>query len=145
MTRFFNLLAACIAVTLVLGFSGCKKDEEKADEKAGEAAEKAVDKTTAAAEEKKEAAEATGEAKEAAGEAAAGAVTTGIEECDKLIETYMKCDKLPQQSRDAFLQGAQAWKTSIETGGDAAKQALTDSCKQAAEASKQALAAVGCQ
>ncbi len=139
MKRFFMLLVSIAALSLVLG--GCKKDEGGGAEKKEEAAKpadegKAPAETPPPAEEKKE---------EAAPAAGGTAVTTGVEECDKLIEQYMKCDKLPQQSRDAFMQGAEAWKKSIEAGGDAAKTALADSCKQAAEASKQALAAVGCE
>jgi hypothetical protein len=148
MTRFFNLLASCIALTLVLGTAACKKDAEKATEEAAEnaeeKAEKAVEKTEEAAEEKKEAAEATEEAKEANKEAGAAAASTGIEACDQLIDMYAKCDKIPQQSRDAFLQGAEQWKKAIEAGGDQAKTQIESTCKQTLESSKESFKAMGC-
>jgi hypothetical protein len=144
MSRFLNLLVACIALSLVLGVTACKKGEEKADDKAGEKAEKAVEKTEEAADENKEAAAAGEENKEAAAEAAGAAISTGVKECDDLIEMYVKCDKLPQQSRDAFLQGADQWKKSIAQGGAQAIKAMTESCVQALASTRQALAAVGC-
>ena len=153
MKRFFLLLMSIAALGLVLGAGACKKGEEKAAEgeakpaEGGEAAgeekaaeEKPAEEKAAEGEEKP----AEGEAKEG-GEAAAGdSPKTGIEECDKLIETYVKCDKLPQSARDAFLQNADAWKKALEAGGDAAKTQLVESCKQAAEAAKQSLSALGC-
>ena len=152
MKRFFLLLMSIAALGLVLGAGACKKGEEKAAEgeakpaEGGEAAgeEKAAEEKPAEEKPAEEKAEGGEEAKEG-GEAASGdSPKTGIEECDKLIETYVKCDKLPQSARDAFLQNADAWKKALEAGGDAAKTQLVESCKQAAEAAKQSLSALGC-
>jgi len=156
MKRFFLLLMSIAALGLVLGASACKKGEEKpaeggeakpaeGAEAAGEKAEEAGEKAEAAGEEAKEAGEEAKEEAKEGGEAAAGGTpSTGIAECDALIETYVKCDKLPQSARDAFLQNADAWKKALEAGGDAAKTQLVESCKQAAEAAKQSLSALGC-
>ena len=148
MKRFFVLLMSIAALSLVLG-TACSKDKE------GEAGDKKEEagKTTETPDdgEKKDeggdekADEGEDKADEGGDEGGGDeAMKTGVEECDKLIEQYVKCDKLPQQARDAFMQGAEAWKKSIEAGGDAAKSALTDSCKQAGEAAAQSLKAVGC-
>jgi hypothetical protein len=148
MSRFLGLLASSLALALVLGTTACKKDAEKAQEeaaeKAGATAEKAVEKTEEAAEEKQEAAKANEEAKEAHAQAGAAAAATGIEACDQLMDIYAKCDKIPQQSRDAFLQGAEQWKKAIETGGDAAKTQIENSCKQTLESSKESFKQMGC-
>ena len=138
---------------LGLTFGACKKDEKAAGDEAAKPAEgdTAAEGETAPEEPAKEEEAAEGEAAE--GEAAAEGegdadgemVTTGVKECDDLIATYSKCEKLPQESRDAFMTGAKAWKQAVDTGGDDAKTALATSCGQAAEASKAALSAVGCE
>lgn len=150
MKRFFLLLMSVAALGLVLGAGACKKGEEKAPEGEAKPAEggEAAGEEKAAEEKPAEEKAAEGEEKPAEGEAKEGEAgatpSTGIEECDKLIETYVKCDKLPQSARDAFLQNADAWKKALEAGGDAAKTQLVESCKQAAEAAKQSLSALGC-
>jgi hypothetical protein len=68
----------------------------------------------------------------------------GVAECDSVIDSYLTCDKLPPQARAAFWQGAQQWKVSLESGGNEARTALIDSCKQVVEATKEALDSVGC-
>lgn len=149
MNRFLSLLVSSLALSLVLGTAGCKKDAEKAQEEAAEnaedKAEKAVEKTVEAGEEKTEAAEATDEAKEANKEAGAAAANTGIEACDKLVDMYAKCDKIPKESRDAFLQGAEQWKKAIEAGGDQAKTTIESTCKQTLDQSKESFKAMGCE
>lgn len=151
MNRFFMMMLALAAIGLTFG-AGCGKDEAaKADEatKPAEApvAEKTAEKAPEAA--KEEAAPAAeGEAAPAAeGEAAPAGdtVTTGVAECDALIASYSKCEKMPQASRDAFMTGAKGWKDAVEAGGDAAKTSLATACKQAADASKAALDAFGCK
>lgn len=70
--------------------------------------------------------------------------STGIAECDQLIQTYVSCDKLPQAARDAFLQNADAWAKALEAGGNEARVQLVESCRQANEAARQSLQALGC-
>ncbi len=139
------MLTSCIALTLALGAAACKKSP---DEAAKEKAKQAMEETKEAAEEKAEANEETREAQQANREAvehgAAATVSTGIEECDELITKYMTCDKISVQSREAFLQGAHQWKRALETGGEAARTAVADSCKAASGTSKQALESAGC-
>jgi hypothetical protein len=151
MNRFFMMMLAFAALGLTFG-PGCKKDEAKGGDEAAKPAEgdtaatpdePAKDEAAAAeGEEGEEAAAAEGEE----GEAAAGdTVTTGIKECDELIAIYSKCDKMPQASRDAFMTGAKAWQQAAESGDDATKAAIATGCTQATEASKEAMAAMGCE
>ncbi len=143
MNRFFMMMLALAGLGLVLG-TACKKDEEAKGDEAPKTAEPAEAADTpdepAADEEKEEEAPAEGEA------AAEGdAVSTGIPECDALIASYAKCDKLPQATRDAFATSAKAWKQAVDSGGDAAKTAIATGCKQAAEGAKAAMTAAGCE
>ena len=132
-----------------LAFGACKKDEKAAGDEAAKPAEAEPAAAEEPAAEEPAAEEAAAEepaAEEAAGEAAAGeTIATGVKECDDLIAAYAKCDKLPQASKDAFMTGAKAWKDAVDKGGDAAKTALATSCAQAAEGSKAAMAAMGCE
>jgi hypothetical protein len=73
-----------------------------------------------------------------------GVPITGIPECDLLIRTYISCKALPESVREAFTQNADAWKQALEAGGDAARTQLVESCKQATEAARQSLQAIGC-
>lgn len=69
---------------------------------------------------------------------------TGIAPCDRMLALYISCDKIPQQSRDALIQGARTWRQSVEQGGDQARQALEQACVQALQSAQQALSSIGC-
>jgi len=76
--------------------------------------------------------------------------TTGLSECDDyitLIDRYMRCDKVPQQARDAARQGIEAAKTGWGQLGQMpleARKAAADACHQANDALRQGAAAMGC-
>lgn len=69
---------------------------------------------------------------------------TGIEVCDRLVNMYMRCDKIPQQSRDAFLQGVEQWGKAIEAGGDAARTQIEQTCREVIDSSRESFQAMGC-
>lgn len=132
-------LTATIA-TLLLGatisLAGCKKDDKGA---------KADDKT----------AKPTGDQKPAenakpADDKPAAAASTGLPECDAYaaaVESFVKCDKIPQAARDNAKQGLDAMKsawTNMDGVPDDVKQQTNDMCKQAVEGLKQGAAAQGC-
>jgi steroid delta-isomerase-like uncharacterized protein len=80
--------------------------------------------------------------KPAEGEAAA-AGDIGVAECDNYLKTVRECmGKLPEQAQAQFETGIKSaldsWKQ-LAAGGDEAKAALAQACKQAVEASKQAM------
>jgi len=79
--------------------------------------------------------------------AAPAAGNTGIAECDEYraeVEKLAKCDKIPQQARDAMKQGfdsaSAAWKD-LASAPKEAKDAAASACKSGTDAVKQALAA----
>ncbi len=66
-----------------------------------------------------------------------GGARTGIAECDDFLvalDTYVACDKVPQASRDAVKQGADAMRSSWNA----------ESCRQFADAVRQGGGAMGC-
>jgi hypothetical protein len=78
------------------------------------------------------------------------AVLTGIPMCDeyvRLMQSYLRCDKVPQAARDAAKQGldamTEAW-GQMSGMPDDAKQAANEACQQAGDALKQGAAAMGC-
>jgi hypothetical protein len=73
-----------------------------------------------------------------------GEYETGIAACDRLIATYLSCDKLPKEAKDAMLQASRAWKEAARTGGASSRQAIEQACTQAEVATKQALKSTGC-
>ena len=142
MSRFLRLMTSTIALGLVLATAACgnKPEQQEAPETA-----KPVDPAEPANTEPAEPAEpAKTEPAEPAKAEPAAATSTGIEACDQLIEAYSKCDKIPQASRDAFLQSSEQWKKAIETGGDAAKTPIESTCKQTLDSSKESFKAMGC-
>jgi hypothetical protein len=79
--------------------------------------------------------------------APAGGGATGIAECDEYkaeVDKLAKCDKIPQQARDAMKQGfdsaSAAWKD-LASAPKEAKDAAASACKSGTDAVKQALAA----
>jgi hypothetical protein len=131
-----------VAVSL-LSFAGCKKKEEaKPAEPAAEPAAKPAEPAAAPAAADPAAAPAA--ADPAAAAAPAGDdMSTGIAECDELVKRYTACDKMPPEAKAAFMEGAKAWKQGA-AGGDAAKTAITDACKQAATAADAQMKQIGC-
>ncbi|MCB9559206.1 MAG: hypothetical protein H6708_02215 [Kofleriaceae bacterium] len=76
--------------------------------------------------------------------------STGLAGCDEyvaLMETYLRCDKVPQAARDAARQGLDAmesaWGDMSGVPDDVQRQA-NDACLQAVDAMKQGMAATGC-
>jgi hypothetical protein len=77
---------------------------------------------------------------------------TGVAECDAylhLIDTYVACDKIPQQAKDAVRQSTQQMKQGWAMLRDPnvpveAKRAAADACRQAIDAVKQSASAMGC-
>lgn len=78
---------------------------------------------------------------DAPADAAAGEI--GVAECDNYLKAVRECmGKLPAAAQTQFETGIKSaldsWKQ-LAAGGDAAKSALSQACKQAVEASKQAM------
>lgn len=75
--------------------------------------------------------------------------SVGVPECDDYIAKYEKCvsSKVPEMARapmlEAFAKTRAAWKEAAATSEG--KLGLAEGCKAAAEASKQAVAAYGCE
>ncbi len=73
----------------------------------------------------------------------------GVPECDSYMKKYLACidSKVPEMARaplkQAFDQQKAAWKQAAAT--PQGKAALASGCTQAEAASKQAMAAYGCQ
>ncbi len=88
------------------------------------------------------------DAKTGGGSASAGAGDIGVPECDSYVKKYIDCidAKMPAEVKDAtkkaFDQQKDAWKQAASTAEG--KKALADACKQAEEATKQAMSAYGC-
>ncbi len=118
-------------------------DDDK-DEPLGEAADKGV----AAADGEGDKADGEGDDDKAA---AGGAANTGLAECDAyiaMVEKYVACDKIPQESRDATKQSIESMKAAWGDMGampaESRKQ-TGDACKQGADALKQGAEAMGCK
>ncbi len=84
------------------------------------------------------------------GGGAAGAARTGYVWCDQYIddlERYLRCDKIPQETRDAARQGMDAmlegWRQAGQVPDDVRVQ-VNDACKTATEALRQGANALGC-
>jgi hypothetical protein len=135
---------AIVAAIAALSIVGCKKKEEKTETPAAtDTATKPVE--PAAAPTPAPADPAAAPADPAAAAAAAGEpVSTGIAECDDLVKRYTSCEKLPAEQKNAFMEGAKAWKQGAESGSEEVKKSIADSCKQAAQAADTALKAQGC-
>lgn len=140
MRRFIGLLTSSFALAMLLATAGCPSKSTTEDQKEPDTTEPATKpvEPTEPAPTKAEPAEPAEPAQPAA------AAATGVESCDQLIDLYAKCDKIPQASRDAFLQSSAQWKKAVETGGDAAKTQLESTCKQTLESAKESFKAVGC-
>lgn len=83
--------------------------------------------------------------KPAEGEAAAGG-EIGVAQCDNYLKTVRECmSKLPEAAQAQFETGIKSaldsWKQ-LAAGGEEAKTALAAACKQAIDASKQAMASM---
>lgn len=119
-TPSFSLIA--LTALMALGLSACGKKEATT--------------TSAPTAAKTEAAPATGGDK------------VGVQECDEYIEKYQKClaGKVPEIAQAALKQGFEqtvtAWRQAAAT--PEGKTGLTMGCKAALDASKQAMAAYGC-
>lgn len=77
-------------------------------------------------------------------------IATGLPACDEyfvLMQRYLACDKIPQETRDASRQGIEAMK---QSWGDIAnlppdvKQQTNDACMAANDALRQGATALGC-
>jgi hypothetical protein len=79
-----------------------------------------------------------------------GAGATGVATCDQYlreVDKIMRCDKVPQATKDAIKQGVDAMMQSFANMSDApeeAKRAAADACTQARDAIDQAGSALGC-
>jgi enamine deaminase RidA (YjgF/YER057c/UK114 family) len=126
-----RLLTVCVLMSL--SAVACKKkSEQKAPEAAMPVAPAAP--TTPAAT----------PAAPAAAPAAAADGMMGVPECDDLIKRYMACTKIPDSAKQAFSTGVATWKQTLATGGEAAKGAITEQCKQAATSIDASIKAAGC-
>jgi hypothetical protein len=80
----------------------------------------------------------------------ATASITGLPNCDVYIrsmESYMRCDKVPQSARDAAKAGLDAMNAGWRDMGDMpedARKAANDACGQAVDALRQGAQAMGC-
>jgi hypothetical protein len=78
------------------------------------------------------------------------AAGTGLPSCDEyvaLVEKYMACDKIPQETRDATKQGIDAMKQGWGDIGalpEETRKQMDDGCKQGVDALKQGASALGC-
>lgn len=145
MRRLTNLV---VVFGLLLAVYGCKKQEEAPAAPGGAASPATAAKEEPKEEEAKE--EGAGEgATEKAGSEAAAANSVGVPECDEYITKYEKCldEKVPEASRapmkDAFAKTRESWKKMAEN--EATKAGLTQACKQAMEAAKTSMKAMGCE
>jgi hypothetical protein len=84
------------------------------------------------------------EAQKPAEGAAADDAKLGIDACDKYLERFAKCDKMPEQAKQAFQQSMAGHKQNIQSGGEEAKKAVTQACEQATAAWEQSLKSMGC-
>ncbi len=119
---------AVVAGVLTLGLAACGGGEKK---------EAAGNTSTPAA------------AKPAAAPAApAGGSEFGVPECDEYLNKYMACvdSKVPDAARGMMRQQLEASKASWKQAASTpeGRAALASTCKQALEATKQAMAAYGC-
>jgi hypothetical protein len=77
-------------------------------------------------------------------------VVTGVPSCDLYlakIESYLRCEKVPQAARDGARQGVDAMKAgwgSVKDLPEEARKAVADACAQAVEALGQGARAMGC-
>ena len=74
----------------------------------------------------------------------------GLAGCDRLLAEYgvlARCDKIPQESRDAMAQGLesmrQGWGDMSRMDADT-RRATNDACLSAADAVQQSMTAIGC-
>ena len=74
-----------------------------------------------------------------------GLFCTGVATCDAIIRLYEQCDKFPHQVREALFKAASQWRRAAETGGEAGRVALSESCKAGLPGVTQAMKAVGCE
>jgi enamine deaminase RidA (YjgF/YER057c/UK114 family) len=123
-----RLLTVCVLMALTT-FACKKKSEQKPAESAMAAPAAATPAVPAAP---------------AAAPAAAPDGMMGIPECDDLIKRYMACTKVPDSAKQAFTTGVATWKQTLATGGEAAKSAITEQCKQAATSIDASIKAAGC-
>jgi hypothetical protein len=78
---------------------------------------------------------------------------TGIKQCDQYIGAfagYIACDQVPQEAKDAAMQGVEAMSSVSEQLRDPqtppeAKKAAADACKQGRDALLQSAQALGCK
>jgi hypothetical protein len=83
--------------------------------------------------------------------AGGGGGGTGMADCDAYVaatDAYMKCDKVPQEGRDAAKQTIDSMKAGwadMAKMPDAAKKQTNDACKGALDAFKKGAEAAGCK
>lgn len=79
---------------------------------------------------------------------AAGTVSTlGIADCDAYgaaVASLMKCDKLPQESRDSMQQGFDAMKAHVASQPAKERAKLASGCRAGLDAVQQIASSVGC-
>jgi hypothetical protein len=75
---------------------------------------------------------------------------TGIPDCDaylRLFDAYIQCDKIPEATKEATREGIAAQKEAfaeLKDAPDDAKQTAAETCRESADALKQAASALGC-
>lgn len=141
-----------VALTATLGLTGCKnkRDTEKKDEGAGKVTEPAKTepvKTEPATPDPAKADPAKADpakADPAKTDTAAANLPAECADYKAAVDKLASCDKLPQASRDALKQSfdtmSKTWANA--PADDAAKKAMSDGCKGAADAVKQAASQV---
>ncbi len=77
-------------------------------------------------------------------EASAARIPAACAEYKKLVDRLMRCDKMPQASRDAMKQGYDAMAISMEGTAGEQRLAMEQGCKYATDAVRSTLANWGC-
>jgi antitoxin component YwqK of YwqJK toxin-antitoxin module len=75
---------------------------------------------------------------------AADGLETGVESCDFYLRRYLKCERVPDQVRSAFLQNFTTWKQQAKSEDAASYAKLEDACRQASGTWKEGLQRLGC-
>lgn len=146
MSKFSKVLFFNLLILLAIGFSGCGSTAENTTANTKPAANSATEKKTETAKSDPKAENTKPDSKP---ETASTGDKIGVPECDEYIEKYEACvfSKVPEAARGAFKSSFEAqrkaWKDA--SANPQAKASLASGCKQALEASKQALASYSCE
>lgn len=145
-----TLATMVLALGLAFSASACKKDEAKKDDKSVKKTDEK--KTDEKKPDEKKPDEAKPDETKPADNSGGGGAATGIQECDDYAAALKKlgdCAKIPDASKQAMAQGADAVKQSVDAwkqagSPEAAKAGLQQGCKAGADAIAQTLSSVGC-